>query len=81
MRLSRARRAFIPGALIAALVLAGAAGTAQPALADTADDGNIVVDITDGGGPSPSPTRTPGPPFSPPGRPPVTPPRPGPPVH
>lgn len=71
---SRRQGFYLPGAvLVAALVLTSAGVVAQPALADTTDDGNLVVDVTDGVEPSPSPTRTPGPPFTPPGPPPVPP--------
>ncbi|MFE7846308.1 hypothetical protein ACFUTX_14060 [Microbacterium sp. NPDC057407] len=53
--------------LVAGLVLGG-----SPAHADTSDDGNLVVDVTDGvkptTKPTPQPPRPPGPPFTPPGQ-------------
>ncbi len=65
------------GAILAATLSIGAAGAVvrPAAAADTDSDGNVTVDVTDGVEPSPSPTRTPGPPFTPPGPPPFTPPR------
>lgn len=63
------------GVILAATLSVGAAGAAvhPAAAADTDADGNVTVDVTDGVEPSPSPTRTPGPPFTPPGPPPFTP--------
>lgn len=57
-------------AVIAALILIGMAAAAPAALADTTnDDGNLVVDVTDGVPSRPTPTRGPQPPVLSPGPP------------
>lgn len=75
MRRARWLRAGALGLALAALLSTGVIGLpVQHAAAETIDEGNITVDVTDGVEPTPRPT------FTPPGPPPVNPPRPGPPV-
>jgi hypothetical protein len=79
MRRARWLRAGALGLALAALLSTGVIGLpVQHAAAETIDEGNITVDVTDGVEPTPRPAFTP--PGPPPGRPPVNPPRPGPPV-